>query len=236
MKTVGSLLALLLLASACSSSVTVSPAAARFVGCTASTVDPAVPVDDLKELCNELSIDWTTVVANTPAMVVMERLTESAAAMVANPVPDMPRQVVAADDDGRMVSIATPQGAVWSEGRRATLELPSRESIFTDLELDSGCDGSCGPQDWAAKMQGIDSPLTRQRILIGAGIENDHPIDSGWLLTGSEGADYEILVVLWNDQADHYFTCEASIDDSDRSLVDQTISIFLSALPDWPTF
>jgi len=209
---------------------------ARFVGCEAIAQPGDVDLDTLAELCEKVRPDWTTVVANTPPVKIEQVLTDSAAAIVADPAPGVARQIVALDDDesANTVSIALPADASFETDTFGTeVDLGDDWSIFSDLSLDGTCGGACQAKDWEAKLNGGNGQLGRGRARVM--VENDAAIDSGWVQSGVvvDDDEHHVIVVRWNDDVDRYFSCTADLDDDDAHRADEILAICLSAEPSW---
>ncbi len=227
--------------------------ATQFIACTVETVDEA-SLDVLTEVCESMSIGWPAELIEAAmedfeitvtddgsdesggeAAEIVEKLSDTAAAVVANPAPELPRRDVALElgDDSKVVNVALPADATVGESFFGVEVSLGAAPIFTDIELAATCDGACVPKDWQAALNSADGYLTNQRSSMEI-IENDSPIESGWLLSGSGSFDaYTIVVARWNDSADQFMMCEVSVDEDDLGLVDELLGICLSAKPSW---
>lgn len=203
----------------------------RFVGCTAVAGDDTVSLKELRRLCESIQVDWSIAESSTPEYVVTQRLTAEAQAAIADPAPGVPRQVVSLDDAGS-ISLALPDGATLRRDG-TEIDLANAESIFTNISIDYTCDGACGVQDWATKVQEFNNSVGRLRIRLD--VANDSPLEDGWILTGDRQDRHLVLVVRWNDTSDRFFACRGTVDQSDLGLVDEVIGLCLSAVPDWAT-
>ena len=210
---------------------------ARFLGCSATVESGPTDVDDLRTLCESIAADWTTVLANSPEATIEENVTESASDSIANPNAEGSTQIVPVDslEPEHTVTITLPEQATHStDFFGAEVSLGRDWSIFSDLSLNRTCDGICGAQDWEQKLNSSDGVLSRNRA--GLTVDNDTPIESGWLLSGAPVGDedeYAVVVVLWDNNADAYFICEADLDEDDAHRADEAIAICLSAEPSW---
>ncbi len=228
-----------------------------FVGCVAETVDEAT-LDELTDVCEAMSIGWPPELVEAAmadfevsigddsdsdsggdsggeAPEIVEKLTDAAAAVIANPAPDLPRRDVLLElgDDSKSVSVALPADATVGEGFFGVEVSLGASSIFTEIELAAFCDGLSEAKDWRSTLNSSDGHLTNQRTSMDV-IDNDSPIDSGWLLSGSGSFDdYTIVVARWNDAVDEFMLCEASVDEDDVDLIDQLLGICLSAQASW---
>lgn len=140
------------------------------------------------------------------------------------------------EDDGALTAqIVAPVGWKQSVFLGITFEAPEDSDIgfFTDMRVDTGCDGLCAPTDWEARLNGPDGYLTQLR-------SNGTVVDEG-TPTGSEGAivvatdDFgtEVTVLRWDDSATHYFKCEAQLDEDDDVLVDAFRVACEASRPGW---
>ena len=209
----------------------------RYLGCTTvADSASAVTLDGLRDVCRSVVVDWTTAIASTPVREISEVLTDSAARINADPAPGIERQTIQLEDgDEFSADIALPADAtVGSSFFGVEVDLGGDFSIFSDLSLNTGCDGLCVPQDWFEKLNDNGGLLGATRLSLD--IDNDSPIDSGWLISGSSRDGYEILVVRWNDKVDMYFSCSVDLDEDDVEHSDAALGYCLSARPNWITW
>ncbi len=167
---------------------------------TCESVTIGWPADLVEAAMEDMTITFDSeesADSDAEAPQIVETISEDAAAAVANPVPDLARRDVELElgDEARSVSIGLPEDATVSEGFIGVDISFGAASIFTEVNLSSTCDGVCEPKDWQSALNSNDGYLTNQRQNMET-IENDWPIDSGWLLSGSGGFDAYTIVVV----------------------------------------
>ncbi len=144
------------------------------------------------------------------------------------------------DEDGdSSASLVAPIG--WSSrvfiGVQFEPEADAELGFFTRMKVDAGCDGLCGATDWEERLTGPDGYLT---MLDEGGDEGGNVVERRGV-TGSAGAvrivedsfGTTVIVLRWDDAADHYFQCEAMLDDGAEELAEAFEAACLASRPDW---
>lgn len=150
---------------------------------------------------------------------------------------------VADDDDddadyegGEAVSLVVPVG--WPRGDNflgLTFEPPIDVALgdSTRVTFSSGCDGFCEPGDWEERLNGPDGLLTTRtagaEVLDRRGTSGS----AGTVLITEEESAITVLVLRWDDSVDHFFECEAVLDDGAHDLAPAFEAACLAARPDW---
>ena len=107
--------------------------------------------------------------------------------------------------------------------------------FFTEMTIDTGCDGTCEVTDWEPRLTGPDGYITQFRsedLLV------DRPTvgTPGIVMTKPDFADgIEGIVIRWDDTTDRYFTCSFDLDESDLDYVDAFVAACEAARPGWIT-
>ena len=104
-------------------------------------------------------------------------------------------------------------------------------SIFTTMVLDTGCQGSCEPTDWEARLNGPEGYLNERRN--SKELIRDEAVADGWVQVELDGRDIEAEVLRWHDEASRFLKCELDIDDDDVHLLDSFIEACTSTTPRW---
>lgn len=140
------------------------------------------------------------------------------------------------DDDGAYsATLVVPVG--WEEDRfiSITLKPPADANLgfFTSLEAGTGCDGLCMPTDWEQRLNGPDGYLTLRTDDADVIEQRDTAGSDGAVLITEDPFGVRVVVVRWDDAADHYFKCEAALDDDDTDLVEAFTAACEASKPDW---
>ncbi|CCM65728.1 MAG: hypothetical protein WBB51_07265 [Candidatus Microthrix parvicella] len=145
-------------------------------------------------------------------------------------------QPFALDDDGEYsATIVAPVG--WDEGRflGVAFEPPSDEDLgfFTKMSVETGCDGMCEPTDWEKRLNGPDGFLTLQTKDVDVVEQRSTKGSDGTVLITEDSFGTNVLVLRWDDSADHFFQCEADLDEDDANLAEAFTAACEASLPDW---
>ena len=140
------------------------------------------------------------------------------------------------DENGdASASLVAPIG--WSSrvftGVQFEPEADAALGFFTRMKVDAGCDGLCEVTDWEERLTGPDGYLTMLD-------EGDNVVERRDV-TGSAGVvrivedtfGTTVIVLRWDDSADHYFQCEAILDDGAQELAEAFEAACLASRPDW---
>ena len=128
------------------------------------------------------------------------------------------------EDEERVSIVAAPTAWEADHFLGTTFEPPddSGFGFFTEMEIGDSCDGICGPQDWTTKMD--DSESGPFALLTGPGVVLlDRELESpqGRVVVYQDDDAFhpvEVVLTRWDDRADRYFKCEASLDEDDIDL------------------
>ncbi|NNE73984.1 MAG: hypothetical protein HKN26_09985 [Acidimicrobiales bacterium] len=207
-----------------------------FLGCNVLVFEEQEEAQNgYRDLCGAAVADWQAVIANAPDPAPLEQvITPAAETLLAEAVAARGEgEPVAIDDDGEfVVNIALPPDTEVSIGSfDAEVDLAAAQSIFTDFELDAGCDGLCTPKDWEAELNRFDGLLGGVRASVDVAL--DAPFDNGWVVAGWQGDDYRIRVVHWDDDATHFFQCAVDLNEADVDLAPSIIALCVAAEPAW---
>ena len=144
-------------------------------------------------------------------------------------------QLALDDDGGYGVLAVAPVGWEHSSFLGVTLEPPADADVgfFTSLELSTGCDGLCAPTDWEERLNGPDGYLTMRTDNADVVEQRDVDGSEGTELITEDSFGTRVLVLRWDDSADHYFKCEATLDEDDVALVQAFSAACRASTPDW---
>jgi hypothetical protein len=141
------------------------------------------------------------------------------------------------DQDGDyIVSAVVPTG--WERDDSlfgSVFEPVDGFGIFTEMTIDSGCDGLCEVTDWEARVTGADGFVTQFRsdeLIV------DRPTEGtpGAVMVKPAFADgLEGAVIRWDDGTDRYFTCEVRLGADDIDYSDAFVAACEAARPGWIT-
>jgi hypothetical protein len=142
---------------------------------------------------------------------------------------------IAVDDDGEeVVSIPLPKG--WApSGVIGYSSKPPDDSdlgFWTEIEVDSGCDGVCEATDWPARLRGPDGAMAAALANDGA-TERPTADGAGVVVTHADGFGRHAAVFRWNNAASRYFRCTATVDEEADSLFDALVAACESARAGW---
>ncbi|MEZ5381597.1 MAG: hypothetical protein R2754_07345 [Microthrixaceae bacterium] len=140
------------------------------------------------------------------------------------------------DDDGDFTAgIVAPQGWDHSQFLGVTFEPPSDTDVgfFTQMRVDTGCDGMCAPTDWEERLTGSGGYLTQLRDNKTVQEETEVEGSEGVELVTTDAFGSMVTVLRWDDRADHYFKCEAQLDEDDDDLVDAFRAACEASAPGW---
>lgn len=140
------------------------------------------------------------------------------------------------DEDGDYsASLAAPVG--WQSRLFIGVEFEPQASaglgFFTRLSAQAGCDGLCEATDWEARLNGPDGYLSM--LEEGANVVDRREVSGseGVVLTVEDSFGTTVTVLRWDDSADHYFECEAVLDEGAADLAPAFEAACLAARPDW---
>ena len=140
------------------------------------------------------------------------------------------------DDGDYLVSAVVPTG--WERDDSvfgSVFEPVDGFGIFTEMTIDSGCDGLCEVTDWEARLTGSDGFVTQFRsddLLV------DRPVagTAGVVMVKPALADgVEGTVIRWDDSTDRYFTCEFRLEEDEVGYVGAFVAACEAARPGWIT-
>lgn len=145
-------------------------------------------------------------------------------------------QVVMMQEDGtKMTAVPVPDRWELETFIDVSFSPPldSGWSIFTSMDLAAGCDGNCQATDWEARLRGNEGYLS-------AYLENNEGASEA-PIAGSEGvvATYDntdgagVLVLRWDDAADHFFRCEVSLEPEEAAQLPAFTAACVAARPSW---
>ena len=114
-------------------------------------------------------------------------------------------------------------------------EPPSDEDLgfFTKMSVETGCDGMCEPTDWEKRLNGPDGFLTLQTKDVDVVEQRSTKGSDGTVLITEDSFGTNVLVLRWDDSADHFFQCEADLDEDDANLAEAFTAACEASLPDW---
>ncbi len=140
------------------------------------------------------------------------------------------------DEDGdHSASLVAPVG--WNSrlfiGVEFEPEPDAGLGFFTTMKVSAGCDGLCEVTDWEDRLTGPDGYLTM--LDDGGSVVDRRDVDGseGVVLTTEDSFGTSVIVLRWDDAADHYFECEATLDDGAEDLASAFEAACLASRPDW---
>lgn len=144
--------------------------------------------------------------------------------------------VVLDEEAGRKASIVVPSGWEINDDFNVSIEPPSGSAFgfMTSISLDDGCDGMCVANDWEERLRGEDGYIPM--------VTADHDVIEDRVPAGSDGAVLVLaedgvasrsVVLRWDDEVDHYFRCEAMVDEDDAELLAALTTACEAARPNW---
>lgn len=141
------------------------------------------------------------------------------------------------DEDGhRKVSMPKPVGWESDDFMGIKLSPPSGSTLstFTELHLDTSCDGMCEVTDWAARVRGKNGILRSYAQNHHLSEERKPAGSDGVVVTStSEDRGPGALVLRWDDTVDHYLRCEVRLDERDAAYLDAFVAACEAARPNW---
>jgi len=142
------------------------------------------------------------------------------------------------DDGDYLASVIVPAGWERDDSLFGSVFEPADGfGIFTEMTVDTGCDGLCEANDWAARLNATDGFITQFRQGDDALII-DRPTEGtpGIVMTRPAfGDSIEGVVVRWTNAADRYFVCDFRLSEQAVDHVDAFITACESARPGWIT-
>ena len=131
------------------------------------------------------------------------------------------------DEDGdSSASLVAPIG--WSSrvfiGVQFEPEADAELGFFTRMKVDAGCDGLCEATDWYLTMLDEGGNVVERRGVTGS---------AGAVRIVEDSFGTTVIVLRWDDAADHYFQCEAMLDDGAEELAEAFEAACLASRPDW---
>ena len=142
------------------------------------------------------------------------------------------------DDDGDyLVSAVVPVG--WERDDSlfgATFDPPASAGFgtFTELTIDTGCDGMCEVTDWEIRLNADDGFIALFRDDDDLIVDRPTVGTPGIVMTKpgfSDGVDG--IVIRWDNATDKYFVCKFELDDDDIALADALLAACEAAVPGW---
>lgn len=138
------------------------------------------------------------------------------------------------DDGEHTASLVVPVG--WESKSFIGVDFEPNDDelgFFTEMSVAAGCDGLCEVTDWEERLNGPDGYLTM--LGDGGSVVERREVDGseGVLLITQDSFGTSVIVLRWDDSADRYFECEATLDDDAEDLAAAFEAACLAARPDW---
>jgi hypothetical protein len=107
-------------------------------------------------------------------------------------------------------TFAAPKG--WKEGMKGmgSLKAPEDQGFMTRMSVNSNCDGSCEPKDWAATADKVDF-----KQFIGNGdmkVVKDEKKPGSRLMIVEDKDMTHVAYAWWTDGAKNYHACRVTLD------------------------
>ncbi len=118
-------------------------------------------------------------------------------------------EFVTARDERHNLSWVTPKG--WKEGVIPGDVKPPDDASFgfmTKYGVGTNCDGTCVAKDWAA----VADKVNFAQLASAGTVERDEKSSDSRTMVVALGDRRELVIAWWKQGADHYVTCEVSME------------------------